>query len=103
MFPSACAQATREAIDLNSHVLGAMQETIQGIAIVKAFTMEGELEQKINKIIVGAEGREQDRQTVRAQRAADRNLCRLCGRQRAGLCRLPLDLLQRPPAPSSPS
>ncbi|MBB3965102.1 MULTISPECIES: ABC transporter ATP-binding protein [Rhizobium] len=50
-------QATKEAIDLNSHVLGAMQETIQGISIVKAFTMEGQLEEKVNKIIVAAEGR----------------------------------------------
>jgi ATP-binding cassette subfamily B protein len=50
-------QATKEAIDLNSHVLGAMQETIQGISIVKAFTMERQLEQKINKIIVAAEER----------------------------------------------
>jgi ATP-binding cassette subfamily B protein len=50
-------QATKEAIDLNSHVLGAMQETIQGISIVKAFTMERQLEQKIDKIIVAAEER----------------------------------------------
>jgi ABC-type multidrug transport system fused ATPase/permease subunit len=50
-------QATKEAIDLNSHVLGAMQETIQGISIVKAFTMERQLELKINKIIVAAEER----------------------------------------------
>ncbi|MET0221571.1 MAG: ABC transporter ATP-binding protein [Tardiphaga sp.] len=50
-------QATKEAINLNSHVLGAMQETIQGISIVKAFTMERQLEEKINKIIVAAEGR----------------------------------------------
>jgi subfamily B ATP-binding cassette protein MsbA len=49
--------ATREAVNLNSHVLGAMQETIQGIAIVKAFTMEEELERKVNKLIKGAEGR----------------------------------------------
>ncbi|MGO7424655.1 ABC transporter ATP-binding protein, partial [Rhizobium ruizarguesonis] len=42
---------------LNSHVLGAMQETIQGIAIVKAFTMEEELERKVNKLIKGAESR----------------------------------------------
>jgi ABC-type bacteriocin/lantibiotic exporter with double-glycine peptidase domain len=39
-------QATKEAIDLNSHVLGAMQETIQGISIVKAFTMERQLERR---------------------------------------------------------
>lgn len=38
--------ATREAVDLNSHVLGAMQETIQGISIVKAFTMEEALEKR---------------------------------------------------------
>ncbi|PKA43977.1 ABC transporter ATP-binding protein [Rhizobium sullae] len=50
-------QATKEAIYLNSHVLGAMQETIQGIAIVKAFTMEGELERKLNKLVAAAEGR----------------------------------------------
>ncbi|MEI1250281.1 ABC transporter ATP-binding protein [Rhizobium aouanii] len=49
--------ATREAVHLNSHVLGAMQETIQGIAIVKAFTMEEELERKVNKLIKGAENR----------------------------------------------
>ncbi len=29
--------ATRDAVILNSHVLGAMQETVQGISIVKAF------------------------------------------------------------------
>ncbi|MGO4565826.1 ABC transporter ATP-binding protein [Rhizobium sp. 2YAF20] len=49
--------ATRESINLNSHVLGAMQETIQGISIVKAFTMEEELDRKINKLITAAEGR----------------------------------------------
>jgi ATP-binding cassette subfamily B protein len=49
--------ATRESIELNSHVLGAMQETIQGIAIVKAFTMEAELTQKVEGIIARAEGR----------------------------------------------
>jgi ABC-type multidrug transport system fused ATPase/permease subunit len=49
--------ATRESIELNSHVLGAMQETIQGIAIVKAFTMEGQLKEKVEGIIARAEGR----------------------------------------------
>ncbi len=33
--------ATRDSIETNSRVLGAMQETIQGIAVVKAFTMSG--------------------------------------------------------------
>ncbi|MCP8896680.1 ABC transporter ATP-binding protein/permease [Shinella daejeonensis] len=49
--------ATRESIELNSHVLGAMQETIQGISIVKAFTMEAQLEEKVEDIISRAEGR----------------------------------------------
>ncbi|RWX76633.1 ABC transporter ATP-binding protein [Neorhizobium lilium] len=49
--------ATRESVEVNSRVLGAMQETIQGIAIVKAFTMEQELENKVNGIIDTAERR----------------------------------------------
>ncbi len=42
---------TREAVQLNSRAFGAMQETIHGISIVKAFTMEQELEKKVNHII----------------------------------------------------
>ena len=49
--------ATRESIELNSHVLGSMQETIQGIAVVKAFTMEHELTRKVDGIIGQAEKR----------------------------------------------
>ncbi len=49
--------ATRESVEVNSRVLGAMQETIQGIGIVKAFTMEQELERKVNGIIDTAERR----------------------------------------------
>ncbi|MBB6180489.1 ABC transporter ATP-binding protein [Pseudorhizobium flavum] len=49
--------ATRESVELNSHVLGAMQETIQGISIVKAFTMEKELGDKVEKLISQAENR----------------------------------------------
>ena len=60
--------ATREAVNLNSHVLGAMQETIQGIAIVKAFTMEGQLERKIQKLITTAEHRQN-----RIARLSERN------------------------------
>jgi ATP-binding cassette subfamily B protein len=60
--------ATRDAIVLNSHVLGAMQETIQGVSIVKAFTMEGELERKINKLITAAEHRQN-----RIARLSERN------------------------------
>lgn len=49
--------ATREAVEVNSRVLGAMQETIQGISIVKAFTMENELRRKVEGIIDRAENR----------------------------------------------
>lgn len=48
---------TREVVHLNSHLLGAMQETTQGIAIVKAFTMEDQLRGKINGLIEQAEAR----------------------------------------------
>jgi ABC-type multidrug transport system fused ATPase/permease subunit len=50
-------QATRESVEINSHVLGAMQETIQGITIVKAFTMEKQLKTKVETIIDRAENR----------------------------------------------
>ncbi len=50
-------QATRESVEINSHVLGAMQETIQGITIVKAFTMEEQLRNKVEAIISRAENR----------------------------------------------
>ena len=49
--------ATRDAVELNSHVLGAMQETVQGITIVKAFTMEAQLKDKVEAIIGQAESR----------------------------------------------
>ncbi len=49
--------ATRQAIDLNSQVLGAMQETVQGITIVKSFTMEERLSERVSHIIGSAEQR----------------------------------------------
>ncbi|ASY64963.1 Lipid A export ATP-binding/permease protein MsbA [Sinorhizobium sojae CCBAU 05684] len=49
--------ATRESVEVNSRVLGAMQETIQGITIVKAFTMENQLRGKVESIIDRAENR----------------------------------------------
>ncbi len=49
--------ATKESVIFNSHVLGAIQETIQGIAIVKAFTMEQELQRKVEGTIAAAEKR----------------------------------------------
>lgn len=48
---------TREVVHLNSHLLGAMQETTQGITIVKAFTMEEQLHNKIGDLIDRAEQR----------------------------------------------
>ncbi|MGO4438373.1 ABC transporter ATP-binding protein [Rhizobium sp. RAF56] len=59
---------TRDAVILNSRILGAMQETIQGVSIVKAFTMERELESKIDDLIAGAE-----RQQNRIARISERN------------------------------
>ncbi len=49
--------ATREAIDFNSRVLSAMQETVQGITIVKAFTMESQVSARTAELIKAAEGR----------------------------------------------
>ncbi|MCY0093072.1 ABC transporter ATP-binding protein [Hoeflea ulvae] len=49
--------ATRESIDLNSRVLSAMQETVQGITIVKAFTMEEQISARTADLIKAAEGR----------------------------------------------
>ncbi|MGD9916208.1 MAG: ABC transporter ATP-binding protein [Rhizobiaceae bacterium] len=46
---------TRESIEVNSRLLGAMQEATQGITIVKAFTMEEELSTKLRGLIAQAE------------------------------------------------
>ena len=48
---------TREAVEINAHLLGAMQESVQGIAIVKAFTMEDQLAEKMGGLIGNAENR----------------------------------------------
>ncbi len=48
-------RATREAVQINSHLIGAMQETTQGIAIVKAFTMEEVLARRISRLVDAAE------------------------------------------------
>lgn len=50
-------KVTRQSIELNSQVLGAMQETVQGITIVKAFTMEKQLSERIAQTISSAESR----------------------------------------------
>jgi ATP-binding cassette subfamily B protein len=58
---------TREAVEVSSKVLGAMQETIQGITVVKAFTMEQQLEDKVRRIIETSE-----RQSNRIARLSER-------------------------------
>jgi len=50
-------RVTREAVDVNSRLLGAMQESVQGIAIIKAFTMEQQLSDKMSGLIAYAEDR----------------------------------------------
>lgn len=48
---------TRESVQINSRLIGAMQEATQGIAIVKAFTMEDELTRRIGVLVTDAEQR----------------------------------------------
>lgn len=48
---------TRQVVDVNSRLIGAMQEATQGIAVVKAFTMEDQLAHKLDFMITHAEGR----------------------------------------------
>lgn len=48
---------TRESVMVNSRVYGVMQETLQGIAIVKAFTMEDQLRNKVDILVTDAEAR----------------------------------------------
>ncbi len=50
-------QLNREAILVNSRLIGAMQETVQGIAIVKAFTMEDQLSQRLSGLVSDVEAR----------------------------------------------
>jgi ATP-binding cassette subfamily B protein len=50
-------QVTRESVEINSRLIGAMQEATQGIAIVKAFTMESQLSRKMAVLVESAEGR----------------------------------------------
>ncbi|WP_062012007.1 ABC transporter ATP-binding protein [Aureimonas sp. AU4] len=50
-------KATRQSVDLNARVLGAMQETVQGIHVVKAFTMEEDLQGRTETLIRAAEER----------------------------------------------
>ena len=45
----------RQAVEVNSRLVGAMQEATQGIAVVKAFTMESQLSAKMSTLIADAE------------------------------------------------
>ena len=45
----------RQAVEVNSRLVGAMQEATQGIAVVKAFTMEDQLSAKMSTLIADAE------------------------------------------------
>lgn len=47
----------RDAVTLNSHVVGTFQEAVQGISIIKAFTMEKALADRIDTIIENARNR----------------------------------------------
>ncbi len=89
---------TRESVEINSRLIGAMQEATQGIAIVKAFTMEDQLSRKIAELIGHAEApRQQDRARLRAAVADRRDAGRLRHRRRHRLCRLSR-ALRRPAA-----
>lgn len=48
---------TREVVVISSRLIGAMQEATQGIAIVKAFTMEEQLSRRLSVLIDHAEQR----------------------------------------------
>jgi ATP-binding cassette subfamily B protein len=48
---------TRQAVEINSRLIGAMQEATQGVAVVKAFTMEEQLSRRMSKLIATAEVR----------------------------------------------
>ncbi|WP_156465029.1 ABC transporter ATP-binding protein [Mesorhizobium sp. Root552] len=50
-------RVTRESVTINSHLIGAMQETVQGIAVVKAFTMEDQLSVRVGELVDLAEAR----------------------------------------------
>ncbi|MEN3792012.1 ABC transporter ATP-binding protein [Fulvimarina sp. MAC3] len=49
--------ATREVVDVNSRVLASMQEAAQGITVLKAFTMEEPLKQRLETLVTTAEQR----------------------------------------------
>lgn len=50
-------RVARQAVEVNARLVGAMQESTQGIAVVKAFTMEEQLSHKMAALIDEAEQR----------------------------------------------
>ena len=48
---------TRDSVEINARLIGAMQEATQGIMVVKAFTMESQLSRKMTELIADAEAR----------------------------------------------
>ncbi|MCU0831134.1 MAG: ABC transporter ATP-binding protein/permease [Rhizobiaceae bacterium] len=48
---------TRQAVEVNARLIGAIQETVQGMPVVKAFTMEQALETKLAELVDQAENR----------------------------------------------
>jgi ATP-binding cassette subfamily B protein len=50
-------QVARQAVEVNARLVGTMQEATQGIAVVKAFTMEEQLSAKMATLVAEAEGR----------------------------------------------
>lgn len=48
---------SRQAVEINSRLVGAIQETTQGISIVKAFTMEEQLSNRLDALISSSEER----------------------------------------------
>ncbi|MBX9454312.1 MAG: ABC transporter ATP-binding protein/permease [Mesorhizobium sp.] len=50
-------KVARQAVEVNARLVGAMQETTQGIAVVKAFTMEEQLARRMDGLVAEAENR----------------------------------------------
>jgi len=48
---------TRESVEINSRLIGALQEAVQGVTVVKAFTMEEQLSRRMAALIEDAEHR----------------------------------------------
>ena len=57
-------RVARQAVEVNARLVGAMQETTQGIAVVKAFTMEEQLSRRMSTLITEAEQRQNKIATV---------------------------------------